>query len=300
MPNLPGRIATFTLAARDADTDTWAILTASNYLAVGALVPWIDCKAGLVVSQSFANPDAAGAALEAMRQGQTPTQALEVFLSGDTIARKRQVALMDLSGEATIYNGPECTDEVESVQGNDFLVLGNMLKAGTCEQVAETYSASRRAGYEMGDAMLKAMIAGQQAGGDKRGKLAAALLMKRPAAGYLGSSDTLVDLRVDAHPRPLLQLRDLYSLFKLYNPHQFDLHMVALDDLENHQLQLLFAILRQLNKNEVTVDINDTATIKNILAEHNLSANFDHDNQRVSQMLINEGHALMRLLTSPL
>ncbi|MCL4408734.1 MAG: DUF1028 domain-containing protein [Gammaproteobacteria bacterium] len=296
-------IATFTLAVREPDSHTLAIATASNFLAVGSLVPWIDSQAGLVVSQSFANPNAAGAALESLRHGDSAEQALQAFLADDAMAKQRQVGILTQQGECQLYTGPDCVPAMESiqgesVQGEDYFVLGNMLKPGTCEAIAQAFSASRRDGFDLGDAMLKAMIAGQQAGGDKRGKLAAALIIKRQNAGYLASSDTFVDLRVDAHPRPLSQLRDLYSLFKLYNPQHFNAHMIKLEQLKPHQWQLLYEVIQALVAGATTTD--DPQAIADILQAHNLGANFDAGNQRVSELLLQEAHALLRLLTPPL
>ncbi|MCL4408793.1 MAG: DUF1028 domain-containing protein [Gammaproteobacteria bacterium] len=294
--NASSSIATFTLAAREPESNTLAIATASNFLAVGSLVPWIHSQAGLIVSQSFANPNAAGAALESLQHGDSVQQAMQTFLSDDPIAKQRQVGILALNGDCELYTGSDCIPAVESVQGDNYFVLGNMLKPGTCEAIAQTFTHCRREGYDLGDAMLKAMVAGQQAGGDKRGKLAAALLMKRPNAGYLNSSDTFVDLRVDAHPRPLSQLRDLYSLFKLYNPQHFNFHMIKLEQLKAHQLQLFNEVIHALAAGSKTVERPEE--IAEVLHAHNLGANYDADNQRVSELFLQEAHALLRLLTT--
>lgn len=291
-------IATFTLAAREPETNTLAIITASNFLAVGALVPWINSRAGLVVSQSFANPDAAGSALESLIAGKTPSQAIDDFLLADDLAAVRQVGIMNTQGEIALYDGPQCTSSVESISADNFMVLGNMLVPGTCRVVAESFSAARQKGVELGTAMLKAMLAGQQHGGDKRGKLAAALLMKRAGQGYLGGSDTLVDLRVDAAARPLAQLRDLYSIFKLYNPQHFDHQMLPIRQLSAADLRVLDDLLLQLSKqpehaNPIT--LHESEAVAALLAEHNLAANFDASKQQVSSLLLSETPGFLRL-----
>ncbi|RUO38155.1 hypothetical protein CWE13_00435 [Aliidiomarina shirensis] len=287
-------IATYTLAVRDPDTESLGIITASNFLAVGALVPWINARAGLVVSQSFANPDAAGSALESLRDGRSPEQALDDFLIADDLAAVRQVGIMNSAGETHLYTGANCTPEMESVTGDNFFVLGNMLIAGTAEAVAAAYSKARHDGLEMGTAMIKAMLAGQQHGGDKRGKLAAAMIIKRPHGGYLGGSDTVVDLRVDAAARPLAELRDLYSVFKLYNPQLFDFQMLELAQLTAADLRVIDDLLLQLSPDS-PVTLEQPEAVAALLEKHNLAKNFDAKKLQVSSLLLSEATGFLRL-----
>ncbi|WP_185960689.1 DUF1028 domain-containing protein [Aliidiomarina halalkaliphila] len=287
-------IATFTIAARDPATQTYAVLTASNFLAVGALVPWIDARGGIVVTQSFAHPESAALALENLRHDTPLKRVLESFLEDDPIAKKRQVGLMNRHGECMLYDGPDCTPAIESMQGENFFVCGNMLVGGTIEAMAKAYTDALRHGLELGDAMLRAMLAGQQHGGDYRGKLAAAMLMKRPGAGYMGSSDTLVDLRVDASAHPLAELRDLYSLFKLYNPHHFDHSMIPEAQLSPADNKLLASLLALLKHSDQIP--HEPEQVLELLERHNLAGNYDINKQRFSSLLFSEGHALLRLL----
>ncbi|WP_194755421.1 DUF1028 domain-containing protein [Aliidiomarina indica] len=288
-------IATFTLAARDPATDTYAVITASNFLAVGSLVPWVDARGGIVVSQSFAHPESARLALDNLRHETPLARVLESYLEDDPIASKRQLGLMNRHGECLLYDGPECTPAVESIQGDNFFACGNMLVQGTIDVVASTFTDALRHGLELGDAMLRAMLAGQQHGGDYRGKLAAALLIKRPGAGYLGSSDTLVDLRVDASAHPLAELRDLYSLFKLYNPQHFAHNMIPEAQLSPADNKLLASILALLKQSSESVP-HEPEQVLTLLATHNLASNYDMKKNRFSSLLFSEGHALLRLL----
>ncbi|EGN75602.1 hypothetical protein A28LD_0647 [Idiomarina sp. A28L] len=287
-------IATYTLAVRDPETESLGIITASNFLAVGALVPWINARAGLVVSQSFANPDAAGSALESLRDGRSPEQALDDFLIADDRAAVRQVGIMNSTGKVHLYTGSECTPASESVSGDNFFVLGNMLIAGTTEAVASAYTKARHDGLELGTAMIKAMLAGQQHGGDLRGKLAAAMLIKRPHGGYLGDSDTVVDLRVDAAARPLAELRDLYSVFKLYNPQLFDFRMLELAQLTAADLRVIDDLLLQLSPDD-PVTLEQPNAVAELLEKHNLASNFDVKKLQVSSLLLSEATGFLRL-----
>lgn len=288
-------IATFTIAARDPVTNTFAVITASNFLAVGSLVPWIDAHGGIVVSQSYAHPESAALALENLRHNTPLKRVLESYLEDDPIASKRQVGLMNQTGECLLYDGPECTAAVESIQGENFFACGNMLVEGTIDVLASTFSEALRNGLDLGDAMLRAMLAGQQHGGDYRGKLAAALLIKRPGAGYLGSSDTLVDLRVDASSHPLAELRDLYSLFKLYNPQHFAHSMIPEEQLSPADNKLLASLLALLTGSEQNIP-HEPEQVLALLERHNLAGNYDIGKQRFSSLLFSEGHALLRLL----
>jgi|SRR5690554_188760 len=291
-------IATFTLAARDPKTGMLAIITTSNYLAVGSLVPHIDSAAGIVVTQSFANPAAAISSLSSLRAGRAPKDVIDDFLINDDMTHLRQVGVMNLAGEVAIYNGKNCTQTVESIADDNFMVLGNTLIAGTCQAIASSFTVSRESGVELGTAMVDAMLAGQKVGGDRRGKLAASLLMKNKAEEHLVSAGSFVDLRVDAAAQPLEELRDLYGLFKLYNPEQFSHEMIPVQTLSTSELQLINTLLATLSKADCTegaVTIDQPIAAASLLAEHNLARNFDAHKGLISSLLLSETSSLFRL-----
>lgn len=288
-------IATFTLACRDPATQTLGIITASNYLAVGSLVPWIEIPHGLVVTQSFAHPHRAQAALAELGRGASANTAIAHFLQDDPAAATRQVAILPTRGAGEVYSGPECVESVEQYLADDFLVCGNMLTPGTINAVAEHFE--RIAGTtDLGSAMLSAMQAGELAGGDNRGKLAAAMLLKRPGAGYQSNSDTWVDLRVDAHRTPLARLRDLYSLFQLYHGQEFAHTWQPLTQLSQSQAQGLQHQLSYLTNQPGQAVSLQPPQLKALLAQHNLLTQYNPEQEAVSSLLLEQAAALPRLL----
>lgn len=280
-------IATYTLAVRDPKNKTFGVITTSNFLSVGSLVPWIDVNAGIIVSQAFANPDNAVAALESMRNGSSTSQAIDDFLFMDDLANVRQIGAMDTQGDITLYTGGDCTPVTEMVYGEDFFVLGNMLIEGTTKAVADTFRETRGSGMDLGDAMIAAMNAGQKVGGDKRGKLASALQIYRPGGGYLGNSDEVVNLRVDAARNPLVSLGNLYGVFKLYNPHLFESEMIDIDKLTDQERTTVDALIEHLQKSE-PVTLSNPELVAKVFARHNISGSFDAETGQVGTLLLSE------------
>ena len=274
-------IATFTIAALDPETKTLGIASASNYLAIGSLVPHISVTAGLVASQSMANPRASRQALDCLTDGHSVEQALDVYLSHDTYADFRQVAIMNLDGDAVIHSGSRCVPVVESTQGKHFICLGNMLVEGTVAAMALRYEASRTAGRPMAEALLDALLAAQDAGGDKRGKLSACLRVSRKDAGYMATSDSLIDLRVDASPAPIAELRHCYAVNQLYNSACMSpgwLELLALQDKERLLLER-FATLY----GDSGVSVMEPGYLSGIFMQQNIPHLFDTSSARINQ-----------------
>ncbi|MCH8538243.1 MAG: DUF1028 domain-containing protein, partial [Alkalimonas sp.] len=258
-------IATFTIAAAEPETGSLAIATASNFLAVGSLVPWVDSGHGLLVSQSFANPAAAQAALKVLAETGDLEQASQRYALSDDIVSQRQFGIMNTEGDALLYSGTDCTAAVESYQEKGMFCLGNMLVPGTIDAMAAGYQQARADGKTLADAMLQALKAAQQAGGDKRGKLAAAMLIKRAGSGYLGSSDTCLDLRVDAAADPIVELEQLYGIFQLYYPHEFPQQWLRCSELSPEQQSILNDLISQLGQQGTAGH-----DFSSLLAQHNI------------------------------
>ncbi|MDP4529786.1 DUF1028 domain-containing protein [Alkalimonas delamerensis] len=284
-------IATYTIAVTEPESQSLAIATASNFLAVGSLVPWIKSDCGLLVSQSFANPAAAAAALDVLASSHSLSKAQEKYLEADKLANQRQFGLMTTAGEAVLYSGSDCTPEVESYQAPGMFCLGNMLKAGTVDAMALAYQQAKSDGLDLAAAMLSALRAGQQAGGDKRGKLAAAMLIKRVGAGYLGSSDTWLDLRVDAAADPVQDLEQLYRIFQLYYPQYYSQHWVDCNALDPEQQAVFKTLIQRLGQ-----DAESSQDFSQLLAQHNLEPLYDAEQHAVSSLLLEHAPALLARL----
>src|SRR5215203_2849737 len=152
--------------------------------------------------------------LELMAQGRTASGTLKLLTEGDEQKAQRQVGIVDAWGRAAAFTGEDCHDWAGSVTGEHYAIQGNIL-AGR-QVVEEMASAYETSDDDLAGRLLAALEAGQEAGGDPRGKQSAALLVVREGGGYGGGNDRLVDLRVDDHPEPIRELIRIRGLHTLY------------------------------------------------------------------------------------
>jgi uncharacterized Ntn-hydrolase superfamily protein len=206
---------TFSIVARSDDGESWGVAVASKFLAVGAVVPAAVAQVGALATQADANVAYKGLALSHLDEGATASVALQRLLEEDDGRDHRQVGIVDLDGGAASHTGQSCIDWAGGVTGEGYAVQGNCL-AGP--EVVEAMEAAWTAGAALPFAhrLLAALAAGDAAGGDKRGRQSAALLVVRDQAGYGAGDDIAADLRVDDHPTPVEELGRLLDLNDLY------------------------------------------------------------------------------------
>jgi len=205
---------TFSIVGYDPIEKEWGIAVQSKFLGVGAVVPWAKAGAGAVATQSYANTAYGPKALELMAQGKSAHETLEILLADDPEKEMRQVGLIDANGNAATFTGKECYDWAGGVTGIHFAAQGNILvDEKTVETMARVFS---EAEGPLAERLLAALDAGQEAGGDSRGKQSAALYVVKENGGYGGFNDRFVDLRVDDHPDPIKELIRIYQLQQLY------------------------------------------------------------------------------------
>lgn len=194
---------TWSIIARDA-SGTFGIAIASRFFAVGALCPHARSGVGAVATQALVNPMYAQAALDALAQGMAPAPAIERVTAADEGRAHRQIHLIGSSGAAAAYTGASCVDWCGHTIGEGFSVAGNMLAGPqVLDATADAYRAGARLPFA--ERLIAALAAGDAAGGDKRGKQAAALLI------HTTEEYPALDLRVDDHAQPLEELRRLYE-----------------------------------------------------------------------------------------
>ena len=184
---------------------------ASKFPAVGAVVPWARAGVGAVATQAHANTEYGSEALDMLEGGAGAQSAVASLTGADEGRAQRQVGIVDASGGAATYTGAECLSWAGGLTGDGFVCQGNIL-AGP-EVVDEMARAYRGAGGELVDRLLAALVAGDAAGGDRRGRQSAALLVVRAGGGYDGRSDRYIDLRVDDHADPLVELVRIFRTF---------------------------------------------------------------------------------------
>jgi uncharacterized Ntn-hydrolase superfamily protein len=202
---------TFSIVAADPDAGDWGIAVASRFPCVGAVVPWARAGVGAVATQSWANTAFGPDGLALMEAGNPAEDALRRLLDGDDGRDDRQVGLVDGAGRAATFTGATCMDWAGGATGPGFAAQGNILVGeGVVTALVETYTGTEG---DLCDRLLAALLAGDAAGGDRRGRQSAALLVVREAGGYEGRNDRYIDLRVDDHPEAPTELARLFGVW---------------------------------------------------------------------------------------
>ncbi len=207
-------VNTFSIVAHCENENAWGVAVASKFPAVGAVVPWARAGIGAVATQSYAKLSFGPDGLALMGDGLAAEAALSRLLEDDEQRESRQVALVDGGGSLAVHTGADCHEWAGHKTGTGFSVQGNLL---TGEAVIDAMAAGyTQAQGELADRLVAALRAGEHAGGDRRGKQSAAVLVVRPAGGYGGDNDRYLDLRVDDADEPVGRLLDLVKMHHLY------------------------------------------------------------------------------------
>jgi uncharacterized Ntn-hydrolase superfamily protein len=199
---------TWSIVAYDPNADAFAVAVATKAFAVGAACPFVRAGVGAVSTQSMTNRYLGPAILDAMARGLPPDAAIQGALAGDEGRGIRQVHAVDRHGRTAAWTGGNCVDWCGSVSADGISVAGNMLMGEpTVSATLAAWQAGRT--LPMPDRLMAAMEAGEAAGGDRRGKQSAAMVMV--------TTEDFPDLslRVDDHPEPLVELRRLLGVWKI-------------------------------------------------------------------------------------
>ncbi len=203
-------ITTFSIVARDPETGELGVAVASRFFAVGAVVPWAKADVGAVATQSFANTSFGWRGLAMMEEGKDPGDVLKILLDSDTDRNRRQVGVVSASGSSVTYTGSECLSWAGGRHGPNYAIQGNILAGeGVVTAMESTFVHTPGT---LSERLYRALVAGERNGGDSRGKQSAALLVVRKNAGYGGYTDRAIDIRVDDHAEPFLELGRLLTL----------------------------------------------------------------------------------------
>ncbi len=206
--------STFSLVAVDLATGELGIAVASKFLAVGAVVPWARAGVGALATQSYANVSYGPRGLELLAAGYAAQETLARLLADDPERELRQVGIVDARGGAATFTGSSCHAWAGGRVGSGYAVQGNILVGpAVVNAMAETFESTSG---PLAARLLAALAAGDRAGGDRRGRQSAALLVVKERGGYGGYTDRMIDLRVDDHPNPVEELQRLYRIWQLY------------------------------------------------------------------------------------
>jgi uncharacterized Ntn-hydrolase superfamily protein len=208
---------TFSIVARSADGKALGVAVASKFLGVGAAVPAVLAEVGAVATQSYANLAYKPQALALLGTGTAAAETVKALLAGDAgPVDQRQVGVVAANGDGATFTGEACNPWAGGVSGDGYAIQGNIL-AGP--QVVADMESTWLAGAgedRLAYRLLAALRAGDLAGGDRRGRQSAALLVAAKGMGYGGTSDVWVDLRVDDHPDPVTEMARLLAMHSLY------------------------------------------------------------------------------------
>jgi uncharacterized Ntn-hydrolase superfamily protein len=204
-------VATYSIVACDLDAGQWGVAVQSKFLAVGSVVPWAEPHVGAIATQSYANPRYGPDGLVLLREGRSAEEAVESLTAADEGRAERQVGIVDGQGRAATFTGLECHDWAGGRTGEGYAAQGNILVSGeTVDALAVTFE--QNAHLSLAERLIECLAAAQAAGGDRRGQQSASLLVVEKDAGYASLSDVVVDLRVDDHEHPIVELNRLYGL----------------------------------------------------------------------------------------
>lgn len=205
------RPSTFSIVARDPDTDAVGVAVQSKFVSVGSVVPFASADAGAVATQSFANVAYGPDGLDLLREGESAEAVVERLTDADPEAAQRQVGVVGRDGSVAAFTGAECFEYAGDRQGDTYTVQGNILEnADTLDAMATAYESTEGG---LPEKLLAALHAGNEAGGDERGEQAAALYVAKPEGGYDGNNDRWIDVRVDDHDAPIDELERVFKLY---------------------------------------------------------------------------------------
>ncbi len=229
------KINTFSIVAYSEDEAAWGVAVASKFPAVGAVVPWARADAGAVATQSYSKIGYGPDGLDLLEKGASAPEVLSSLLVADENASVRQVAMVDAQGQVAAHTGGDCHDWAGHKTGNGYSVQGNLLAdEGVIEAMASGFLTSEG---ELADRLVRALRAGEVAGGDRRGKQSAAVQVVRVNGGYGNDNDRYLDLRVDDAQEPVLALMDLVQLHHLYFQTAKAEDLLPIDDEIARELQ---------------------------------------------------------------
>ena len=276
---------TFSIVAADPEAGDWGVAVASRFPCVGAVVPWARAGVGAVATQSWANTAFGPDGLALMREGVPAEEALGRLVEADEGRDDRQVGIVDAAGRAATFTGSTCMDWAGGATGRGFAAQGNILVG---EEVVGAMSRTfAEADGDLCDRLLAALLAGDAAGGDRRGRQSAALLVVREGGGYEGRNDRYIDLRVDDHPDAPAELARLFDVWDTTMLIRNDPLLAATPELIADLQRRLAALGKQPGDASGVFDDRTRAALAEWAGEHNLEGRLRDDDQ-ISNLLVAE------------
>jgi len=203
--------STFSIVAADPEAGEVGVAVASRFFAVGTVVPFAKAGVGAVATQSFANTTFGPRGLELLERGVTPEEVIRVLTRADDGREQRQLGVVSAAGTSATYSGAKCNAWAGGRSGPNYAVQGNIL-AGEAVVAGMERAFLESKGKTLAERLYAAIVAGDAAGGDARGRQSMALLVARAKGGYSGFTDRAIDLRVDDHADPIVEMGRLLGI----------------------------------------------------------------------------------------
>lgn len=212
----PRIVATYSIVALDPKTGELGVAVQSRFFGVGSVVPWARAGVGAVATQAAADITYGSNGLKLLASGKSPAAALKQLTDKDRQRESRQCGIVDARGRSAAFTGRDCLPFASHRIAKNVAIQGNILAGpGVLDAMMRAFTeAGERPGSELADWLVAALQAGEDAGGDQRGRQSAALLVVREKAGYDGANDRYIDLRVEDHRDPTRELARLLEMHK--------------------------------------------------------------------------------------
>lgn len=281
-------IATFSIVAYDPIRREWGIGVQSKFLAVGAVVPWLKAEVGAVATQSYANLAYGPDGLALMAAGKSAQETLDALIGADEGRELRQVGIVDGQGNAAAYTGSGCYDRAGHYVGGGFCCQGNILVPGTVEAMARKFEQRRTqpGRSELADWLVDALAAGQDAGGDSRGRQSACVQVVRSGGGYGGNNDRYLDLRVDDHPTPIMRLGELVTMHHLYFGETDPADLLPLADVAQELQSIMLLTGHYSGAADGTVNSAFRTSLRALIGAENLEERWDQASDQIDGQII--------------
>lgn len=233
---------TFSIVARSDDGTGWGVAVASKFLSVGSAVPAARAGIGAIATQAYANTLYKRDGLAQLVEGRSAAETVAALLEADDGREHRQLGVVDGGGRSATFTGSECLDWAGGVHGDGYAIQGNILVGpDVVDAMREAWLDAREAGLP--ERLLGALRAGDAAGGDRRGRQSAALLVVSDVGAYTPGDDLAYDLRVDDHADPCTELARLLELHHAYFDRPDEADLVTVEGALADEVSQLLGVL---------------------------------------------------------
>jgi uncharacterized Ntn-hydrolase superfamily protein len=217
-PKNNGIVATYSIVGFDPKSGDLGVAVQSKFFGVGTVVPFAKAGVGAVATQASANVSYGPRALKLLEEGKSVDEIVKSLPADDELREHRQFGVIDAKGNAAAHTGGDCLPFAGHHAGKNFAVQGNILAGKeVLDAMAAAFGVAQKIdGSELADWLVAALQAGEDAGGDRRGRQSSALLVVREGGGYGGASDRYIDLRVEDHPDPTHEMARLLEIHKTF------------------------------------------------------------------------------------